>query len=165
MQEKKGSNEDWRDEHRCPEGGGLGIDALLGSHLKSGRDLEVKGHLREAIAEYSKEHARPIQSKIDAEIAQSSYWHVGIVHRLLGEPEEAIRAFQAARRLLKEHGVGVHPHNDLAEALIHLGRFEDAIEACQEELELQDNWGTRELLSRAIAMRRDALDADSVEGT
>ena len=139
---------------------GSALGALLASHITGGRELEARGLLREAIAEYSREHSRPIASPIDAEIAQSSYWHVGMVHRRTGELEEAVKAFQAARELLERHGVGVHPHNDLAEVLIELGRLDDAIRVCEEELKLMDNWATRQLLARAAAMKRAASDID-----
>ena len=49
------------------------IHALIGSHLPKGVRLQTQGLVHEAIAEFAKEHTRPIKSSIDAEIVQTSY--------------------------------------------------------------------------------------------
>jgi tetratricopeptide (TPR) repeat protein len=109
---------------------------LMASHLVSGKKLQMQGLLSEAIVEFSKEHHREIKSSLDAEIAQTSYWHVGQVYRELGKIEQAITALQKAEELLEEHGVGTSPHYDLAEIFIEQGRVDDVIEACQKGLRM-----------------------------
>lgn len=129
------------------------IRTLLDSHLQTGMNLQRQGLLREAIGEFAKEHTRSIKSDIDAEIVQTSYWHVGRAYRKLGELDKAIAALQTARELLKKYGVGSSPHVDLAEIFIELGRLDEAIEVCQELLKRSGNWNAKQLLAKAIAMK------------
>ena len=53
--------------------------------------------MNEAIEEFAKENNRTIDSDVDKEIVQKSYWHIGMVYRKLGELENAKAAFQRAR--------------------------------------------------------------------
>src|SRR5258708_11377774 len=90
-----------------------GIGDLMGSHLLDGQKLWSQGKLHEAIAEYEKEHARPIRKSVDAEIVQTSYWHVGRAYRELGELDKALQAYLKAHELLKKYGVGSGTHTAL----------------------------------------------------
>jgi len=129
------------------------IEALLTSHLATGRQREQEGALPEAIMEYAKEHERPIHSDIDAEIAQQSYWHVGVVYTRLGDKQRAIEAFEKARDLWNLHHVGASPHGELAELLIAQGRLDEAIEICQEWLKESRSGWAKQLLSRAMELK------------
>ncbi len=131
------------------------VHALLGSHLTKGVRLQTQGLLHEAIAEFAKEHARPIKSSIDAEIVQTSYWHVGRVYRQLGELDKAIAALLKAAELLQQHGVGSSPYEDLAEIFIEQGELDKAIEMCQEDLRIWPHAPyPRQLLEKAIELKR-----------
>lgn len=135
------------------EGDKENIQALMTSRLTTGMELQKQGRLHEAIAEFTKENTRPINSDIDAEIVQKSYWHLGVVYSKLGDSEKAIAAFQEARALLKLHGVGASPHGELAEIFIEQGRLDEAIELCQEWLEKSRSGWAKQLLERAIALK------------
>jgi tetratricopeptide (TPR) repeat protein len=127
------------------------IEALLSSHLVAGRKHEDEGRLQEALAEYSKEHTRPIQSDVDAEIVQASYWHTGVVYKKLGHLANAVADLQEARELLKTYRFGSSPHGQLAEILIDQGQFDEAIAICQEwQKESRSGWA-KLLLARAEA--------------
>ncbi len=126
---------------------------LLASHLTAGQKLAHMGMLREAIAEYEKEHTRPIKSSADAMIVQESYDLKGEAYRKLGDNENAIVAFQKARDLLKQHGVGFGTQVALAEIYIEQGRFDEAIEMCQEVLARGSEWNAKQLLAKAIALK------------
>ncbi len=131
------------------------IRALMDSHLISGVKLQQQGLLQEAIAEYAEENNRIINTEIDAEIVQKSYWHIGTVYRKLGQLENAISAFQKARELLKLHGVGASPHYDLAEILVETGRLDEAIEVCEELLKHIPDKGVKQILAKASALKND----------
>ena len=131
------------------------IQSLMVSHLISGMKLQQQGLLQEAVEEYAKENDRIIKMEIDAEIVQKSYWHIGVVYRMLGQLENAISAFQMARELLKVHGVGASPHHDLAEIFVAQGRFDEAIEVCEELLERIPDKVVKQILVKAITMKKD----------
>lgn len=135
------------------EGDKKNIQALLSSHLAAGRKHEDDGALHKAIEEYAREHSRPVQSDIDAEIVQKSYWHVGAVYRKLGDLPNAISAFQKARELLQRHSVGASPHGELAEILIEQGKYDEAIEVCQEWLQDSRSGWAKQLLAKATALK------------
>lgn len=144
-----------------PENDGIAKDnirSLMASHLITGMELQRQGLLREAIQEFTRENNRPINSDIDAEIAQKSYWHIGVAYRKLGEMDNAKAAFQSARDLLKQHRIGVAPHYNLAEILIEQGQFDEAIEVCQESLELGPDKGIKQLLAKALGMKQNKLE-------
>ncbi len=128
--------------------------SLIASHLVTGMKLQKQGLLREAIQEYAKENGRPINSDIDKEIVQESYVQIGVVYRKLGEVENATVAFQKARELWKQYGVGLAPHRDLAEILIQQGYLDEAIEICNELLEQIPDGGTKQLLARLLDMKK-----------
>src|SRR5260221_12049871 len=89
------------DSPDASEGDKKNIQALLSSHLGTGRRRENEGALQEALVEYAKEHARTIQSDIDAEIVQTSYWHTGVVYKKLGDLANAVADLQKARELIR----------------------------------------------------------------
>lgn len=128
---------------------------LMASHLTTGQKLAHMGMLHEAIAEYEKEHTRPIQSSADALIVQESYDLKGEAYRKLGDNENAIVAFQKARDLLKQHGVGSWPQVALAEIYIEQGRLDEAIEMCQEVLARMSEWNAKQLLAKALALKAE----------
>ncbi|MBP7687835.1 MAG: tetratricopeptide repeat protein [Thermoflexales bacterium] len=128
---------------------------LMASHLTAGQKLAHMGMLREAIAEYEKEHTRPIKSSADAMIVQESYDLKGRAYRNLGDNENAIIAFQKARDLLEQYRVGSWPQLDLAEIYIEHGRFDEAIEMCQEVLARGSEWNAKQLLAKALALKAD----------
>ena len=135
------------------EGDKKNIQALLTSHLATGRQRDEEGALKEAIQEYAKEHIRPIRSDIDAEIVQQSYWHVGAVYTKLGDEPKAIAAFEKARELWNQYRMGASPHGELAEILIGQGKLDEAIEICQEWLgESRSGWA-KQLLAKAIELK------------
>ncbi len=109
---------------------------LMASHLTTGMQLQMQGLLSEAIVEYSKEHNRELKSSLDAEIVQTSYWHVAQVYRKLGELDQAIIALLKAEELLEQYHVGTSPHYDLAEIFIKQGKVDEAIEACEKGLRI-----------------------------
>lgn len=129
------------------------IRALMASHLRTGVKLQQEGKLREALEEFQKEHNRPIKSDIDANIMQTSYVQVGVVKRKLGEVNEAIAALQKARELLEIYHVGTYPHGDLAEIYIELGKYDEAIQICQEWRESSRSGSARDLLAKALALK------------
>ena len=128
------------DQSDLYEGDKNDLRELMASHLTAGQKLVTMGMLREAIAEYEKEHTRPIKSSVDAEIVQTSYFLKGRAYRDLGDNESAIIAFQQARELLKQYRVGSGPEEELAEIFIEKGRLDEAIEICQEVLAEASNW-------------------------
>jgi len=132
-----------------------GIRALFESHLTAGQRLASRGMLREAIAEYTKEYGRPINSSDDAYIVQSAYGLVGSAYKRLGEFSLAIEAYERARSLMREHRVGVAPHEELAEILIDQGRYDEAIAVCNESLSSGHSWGAEQLLGKAIELREN----------
>jgi len=135
------------------------IRSLMISHLATGMKLQGQGLLHEAIEEFAKENNRLIHSDIDKEISQSSYWHIGVVYRKLGELENAKAAFQQARELLKQYRVGIAPHQDLAEILIEQGQFDEAIAICQELLERNPHSnGIKQLLAKVLEMKKNNLE-------
>ncbi len=130
------------------------IRNLMVSHLVTGVKLQQQGRLREAIEEYAKENNRPIHSSVDKEIAQSSYVHIGETYRQLGETENAKIAFEKARELWNQYGVGTSPHYYLAEIMIEQGHFDEAIAICQEILDRVPDGGAKQLLAKAISMNK-----------
>jgi len=134
------------------------IQSLMASHLVTGMRLQEQGLLREAIEEFTKENNRPIKSDIDKEITQKSYWHIGTAYRMLGKIQNAKDAFEKALELWRLYGVGSAPHYDLAEILIEEGKFNDAIAICQELLDQIPDGGVKELLAKALAMKKDKLE-------
>lgn len=131
------------------------IQSLMTSRLVTGMKLQKQGLLREAIEEFAKENNRPINSSIDAEIVQNSYWHIGMVYRKLDDPDKAKSAFLHAYELWKLHHVGTPPHYDLAEIFIEQGQLDESIEMCQELLEHVPDKGTKQLLAKALAMKKN----------
>lgn len=134
------------------------IRALMTSHLATGMKLQQRELLREAIEEFAKENNRPMRSDIDKEIVQNSYWHIGTVYRKLGESENAMQAFQRAREVFSQYRLGKPPHNELAEMLIEQGRLDEAIEVCQELLQLIPHGGTKQLLAKALETKKGKLE-------
>jgi tetratricopeptide (TPR) repeat protein len=130
------------------------IRSLMTSHLVTGMKLQKEGLLREAIDEFAKEHNRSITSDIDAEIVQNSYWHIGTVYRKLAELENAKAAFQRAYEYWKLYRVGTLPHYDLAEILIEQGQLDEAIAMCQELLDHIPDGGAKQLLAKALEMKK-----------
>jgi tetratricopeptide (TPR) repeat protein len=130
-----------------------GIRALFESHLTAGQHFASRGMLREAIAEYMKEYERPIKSSDDAYVVQSAYGLAGRAYKRLGEFHLAIEAYERARSLMREHRVGVAPHEELAEIFIDQGRYDEAIAVCNEALSWAPSWGAKQLLARAIELR------------
>ena len=135
------------------EGDKYDLRELMVSHLTAGQKLVRMGMLREAIAEYEKEHTRPIKKSIDAEIVQESYILKARAYRGLGDNESAINAFQQARELLKQYRVGSGPEVELAEIFIEQGRLDDAIELCQEVLARGSHWNAEQTLAKALALK------------
>lgn len=129
------------------------IRSLMTSHLVAGMELQKQGLLYEAVEEFAKENNRPINSNIDKEIVQKSYWHIGMVYQKLGKMKDAEEAFQRARELLEQYRVGVAPHYNLAEIFIEQGRFDAAIEVCQEALEEGPDGGIKQLLEKALVKK------------
>jgi len=136
------------------EGDKNNIREFMASHVMAGQKLFSLGMLREAIAEYEKEHARPIKSSADAEIVQESYVLKGRVYRKLGDNGNAIMAFQKARDLLIQHRVGSWPQVELAEIFIEQGRLDEAIEMCQEVLAGGQSWDAKQLLAKVLALKQ-----------
>ena len=134
------------------------IRSLMASHLVTGMELQKQGLLREAIDEFAKENSRPIKSSIDAEIAQNSYWHIGTVYRKLGDLANAKTAFQQAYEFWEQYHVGTPPHYDLAEILIEQGQVDEAIAMCQGLLDHVPDQATKELLAKALAMKKTRSD-------
>jgi tetratricopeptide (TPR) repeat protein len=134
------------------------IRSLMGSHIVTGMKLQKQGLLREAISEFAQENNRPIRSDIDKEIVQNSFWHIGKAYQKLGELENAKAAFQKADKYWKLYGVGTPPQYNLAEILLEQGKIDDAIVMCQELLDQIPDGGTKELLAKALAMKKDRLE-------
>jgi tetratricopeptide (TPR) repeat protein len=132
------------------------IRSLLSSHLISGIRLQEKGLLHEAIEEFTKENNRPIHADIDKEIVQKSYWHIGMAYKELDQIENAEEAFQHAKELLKLYKVGVSPHYNLAEIYIEQGRIDEAIDVCQESLNDGPDGGIKQLLAKALEMKKNS---------
>lgn len=130
------------------------VRSLMASHLVTGVKLQRQGLLREAIREFAEEIDRPIYTDTDKEIVQTSYWHIGIAYRKLGEIENAKVALEKARELWKLYGVGTAPHYDLAEILIDQGKLDEAIEICQELLAHIPDGGVKQLLAKALTLKR-----------
>jgi len=141
------------------------VRALMASHLLTGGKLLQQGLLQEAIAEYSQEYDRPIESDVDAEIVQTSYCYAGVAYKKLGDIDNAISALQKARELKKRFRVGTSPHCDLAEIYIEQGRPDEAIEVCQELLAHVPDKKAKQLLAQAIAMKsgKSALSSSETE--
>jgi tetratricopeptide (TPR) repeat protein len=135
-----------------------GVRDLMGSHLLDGQKLWSQGKLHEAIAEYEKEHNRPIKKAVDAEILQNSYWYVGRAYRQLGDLEKALQAYRKAHELLQKHGVGSGTHAALAEIYIEQGRFDDAIAICQDALPAYQHKYEQMLLEKATALKKSQSD-------
>ena len=135
------------------EGDKNDLRVLMASHLTAGQKLVRMGRLHEAIAEYEKEHTRPIKKSIDAEIVQTSYFLKGRAYRGLGDNESAINALQQARELLKQYRVGSGPELELAEIFIEQGRLDEAIEICQEVLTQESDWNIKQVLAKALALK------------
>ena len=134
------------------------VRALMTSHLATGMKLQQQGLLREAIEEFAKENNRPIHSDIDKEISQTSYWHIGMAYRKLGDVENAKSAFWKAYELIKLYRVGTSPHYDLAEIMIEEDRLDDAIAMCQELLDDIPDGGIKLLLAKALEMQKNKLE-------
>lgn len=131
------------------------IRSLMTSHLATGMKFQQQGLLREAIEEFTKENNRPIYSDADKEISQSSYWHIGVVYRKLGDVENAKMAFQKAYELLKQYHVGTSPDYNLAEIMIEEGQFDEAIALCQDSLQNVPDGGIKQLLAKAIELKNN----------
>ena len=132
------------------------VQELMASHLTKGQKFRNLGMIKEAIAEYEKEHTRPIKSSIDAEIVQKSYVLKGRAYRQLGDNEKAINSFQQARDLLKRYRVGSGPETELAEIFIEQERFDDAIDLCREVLTRASNWNAQQVLEKAVALKKSS---------
>ena len=143
-----------------PEGTKDGIRALWFSHLRTGMQYKKRGKCREALIEYAQEHHQAINSSADAEVAVASYWRAGLVRRTLGELEEAVLAFERSRQLFTAHKAGIHPHGDLADVLLELGRIDNAIAVCREALARVDSRPTRQILERALRLKEDLSSSD-----
>ncbi len=143
------------DEPENDESAKADVRSLLTSHLITGMKLQEKGLLHEAIEEFTKENNRPIHANIDKEIVQKSYWHIGMAYKELGQMENAEEAFQHARELLKLYKVGVSPHYSLAELYIDQGRIDEAIDVCQESLNDGPDGGIKQLLAKALEMKKN----------
>ena len=134
------------------------IRSLMSSHLITVMKFQRKGLMNEAIEEFAKENNRTIDSDVDKEIVQKSYWHIGMVYRKLGELENAKAAFQRARELFREYHVGASPHYELAEILIEQGQFDEAIEICKELIgRIPHDGGIKQLLQKALAMKKGTV--------
>jgi tetratricopeptide (TPR) repeat protein len=148
-------SDDWNiGDIEIPDGQNEGLKFILNLHLAKGRMLMAKGLFREAIEEFKKEFERPIQTYEDADIVQHSYWFSGRAYRQLGEIEQAIDTLEKSRELLKLYGLGPSPHEDLAEIYISMGLFDDAIEICEECLEKVPAWPIKQLLNKALELRK-----------
>lgn len=128
---------------------------LMESALMRGQTLFRQGRINEAIAEYKKEHSRPIKTSNDAEIVQKSYVLKGRAYRELGDNENAIIAFEQARKLLKQYEVGSWPQVELAEIFIERRWFDKAIDLCQEVLATMPDWNARQTLAKALALKEN----------
>jgi tetratricopeptide (TPR) repeat protein len=129
------------------------LQIMMASHLTKGEVLRFQGLLREALAELEREKDRAIQAPIDAEIVEAAFWQMGDVYRQLGEMDEAIAAYEKAMELFRQYGVGVGPHEDLAELYLERQRIDEAIALCQEALEEVSSWRAKQILSRAMALK------------
>jgi tetratricopeptide (TPR) repeat protein len=129
------------------------LQAMMTSHLRRGEVLRFRGLLHEALEEFEKEKDRPINAPIDAEIVESAFWQMSKVYRQLGEVENAIAAYEKALELFRQYGVGVSPHEGLAELYLKQHRVDEAIALCQECLERWPSSRARQLLARAMAIR------------
>ena len=127
------------------------IQALMASRLPEAVKLYQHGALQEALAECVREHDRAIESDIDANIVQTSYYQAGLIYIKLGDWENAVSNLQMARDLLKRFRVGTFPHGDLAEIMIEQGRYNDAIDICREWLEESKSAWAKQLLAKAEA--------------
>lgn len=130
-----------------------GMATFLSSHIDAGLTFQKKKRYREAIEEFEKEHSRPIKSTYDADVVQSSYWFKGRLYQEIGDINNAVVAYQKARALFVEHNIGSPPHDLLAEIYIEMGRYEDAIQVCQELLDKFPAWPTKQLLAKAIQLK------------
>lgn len=134
------------------------IRELMSSHLITGMNFQTQGLLHEAIKEFSKENDRPVISDIDKEIVQKSYVHMGVAYRKLGEIENAKAAFTKGYELWKEYNLGTAPHHDLAEILIEQGQLDAAIALCQELLADIPDGGMKQLLAKALEIKKRQKD-------
>jgi tetratricopeptide (TPR) repeat protein len=77
-------------------------------------------------------------SKVAAQSPPSAGYHcdVGVVHRFLGQPEEAVRAFEKALEIDSNHAAG---WSNLSDTLLHLGRVDEAISCGQRAVAVQPN--------------------------
>jgi tetratricopeptide (TPR) repeat protein len=132
------------------------LQIMMTSHLRRGEVLRFQGLLHEALIELEKEKERPINAPIDAEIVESAYWQMGNVYRQLGETEKAIAAYEKALELFRQYGFGVSPRDDVAELYLEQQRIDEAIALCQETLEEVPSWSTKQILSRAMALKSGA---------
>lgn len=132
------------------------LQIMMTSHLRRGEVLRFQGLLHEALIELEQEKERPINAPIDAEIVESAFWQMGNVYRQLGEIEKAIAAFEKALELFRQYGFGVSPHENLAELYLDQQRIDEAIALCQESLEKAPSWRTKQILSRAMALKSGA---------
>ncbi len=129
------------------------VRAWITSHLIEAAKLRTEGRLLEAIQEYAKEIDRPIHSSVDKEIVQACHYWIGVVYRGLGETEKARAALEQAVELFRLHGVGILPHDDLAEILIEAGELDEAIAILQEVRDGIPEARARDLLSKAQALK------------
>jgi tetratricopeptide (TPR) repeat protein len=104
----------------------------MSSRLRHAARLKKAGKWREALAAYSEELRRPIQETVDAEIVQSAYYHIGVIHKEQHELQQAVDSLGKARELFRLHRVGTAPHRTLAEVLIELNRLDEAEAVCSE---------------------------------
>ncbi len=147
------------DEPENDESAKTDVRSLLRSHLITGMRLQEKGLLHEAIEEFTKENNRPIHADIDKEIVQKSYWRIGMAYKELGQLANAEGAFKQARELLKLYKVGVSPHYNLAEIYIEQARIDEAIDVCQESLNDGPDGGIKQLLAKALEMKKKSPKA------
>lgn len=146
------------DDPNNPESEKDNIRALMSSHLINGVKLRQQGLFQKAIEEFSLENNRPINSDIDKEIVETSYFHIGSTYREMGEMEKARVAFEKSLELWRQHDVGVAPHYDLAEILLEQEKLDEAILICQELLEVIPSPRVKQLLDKIITIKRAKLE-------
>ena len=128
--------------------------ALMSSRLRLASKLKKAGKWREALAAYSDELNRPIQSSVDAEIVQHAYYQIGVIHKEQNDWLQALEMLSKANELLRLHRVGTAPHKALVEVLIELNRLDEAEAICTEWVTNYPDGMAKQVLADVLARRK-----------